>query len=84
LTNIARHAKADYVEISVDEVDTQLVLSIKDNGIGIDEEKINSSSLGLVSMRERANTFGGTFSIKALEDGGSMVSLTMPYIKEVT
>ena len=57
---------------------------IEDFDVGIDEEKIKSSSLGLISMRERANTFGGTFSIKALEDGGSMVTLIMPYNREVT
>ena len=84
LTNIARHAKADYVEISMNEIDSQLMLSIKDNGIGIDKEKINSSSLGLISMRERAGTFGGEFSIRALAEGGSQVTLNIPYSRGIT
>ncbi|OGT36157.1 MAG: hypothetical protein A2W28_12685 [Gammaproteobacteria bacterium RBG_16_51_14] len=84
LTNIARHAKADYVEISMNEIDSQLLLTIKDNGIGIDKEKINSSSLGLISMRERAGTFGGEFSIRALAEGGSQVTLNIPYSRGIT
>ena len=54
LTNIARHAKANNIQLSLNVEDKDLVLEIKDDGIGIQNEKITSpDSLGLIGMYER-------------------------------
>ena len=60
LTNVLRHAKATRVNIIIEEDGGEFALEVRDNGIGITEqEKTGLRSLGLMSMRERANLVGG-------------------------
>ncbi|MEE8321405.1 MAG: PAS domain-containing sensor histidine kinase, partial [Gammaproteobacteria bacterium] len=85
LTNVAQHANADQVKVSLARSDSQLVLTVKDNGTGIDEEKItSSSSLGLIGMRERTGALGGKIMIEKAEEGGTRLTLTVPYGGGVT
>jgi signal transduction histidine kinase len=82
LTNIARHAQATQVLTQLYEMDQQLVLKIKDNGIGITKERLNNTtSLGLLGMKERANMLGGNLSIIGLAEGGTEVTLKIPIEK---
>lgn len=67
LTNVARHAKASKVYLSLHETAGQITMQIVDNGIGI---KQRSSTVqqerrgwGLVNMRERVEMLGGAFTI---------------------
>ena len=62
LTNIARHAEATVVNITLDQDECNLVLSIADDGNGL-PVNLQSGGFGLVSMRERANSLGAKFSI---------------------
>jgi signal transduction histidine kinase len=82
LTNIARHSQATQVLTQLYEMDQQLVLKIKDNGIGITKERLNNTtSLGLLGMKERANMLGGNLSIIGLAEGGTEVTLKIPIEK---
>lgn len=79
LTNVARHAKATHVDVALGIANAQLILTVKDNGIGITEDKIVSSdSIGLIGMQERAGSFGGQVTIEKRKKGGTLVTLTMP------
>lgn len=79
LTNIARHAEATHVEVSLKRVGPDLVLQIIDNGKGIDEDKLSdNNSVGIIGMRERASVYGGTIDFKRVNSGGTEVKLTMP------
>jgi len=80
LTNVARHAQADQVEVSLSALDAQLVLRVEDNGIGIDnEEKISSEdAFGILGMHERCEAIGGKFQIEAIKGGGTWVICTVP------
>jgi len=62
LTNIARHAQATAVNISLDKENGHLVLLISDDGVGLPPE-LQSGGFGLVSMRERSNALGAKFTI---------------------
>ncbi|QKM65185.1 hypothetical protein DCO17_08025 [Polynucleobacter tropicus] len=62
LTNIARHAQATLVQITLDKDEHYLTLTISDNGIGLPAE-MQSGGFGLVSMRERANALGAKFTM---------------------
>lgn len=54
LTNVARHAGATRVTVSMKQVDRVLVLEVRDNGRGIAERELSDpGSLGLLGMRER-------------------------------
>lgn len=79
LTNIARHANATRVKVSLKEKGDKLLLQIRDNGKGITEEQVHSSrSLGLIGMRERAHSLGGELDIKGIPDKGTTIKVTVP------
>lgn len=79
LTNVARHAEATKVWVSLKEQSGNGILEIRDNGRGISQEEISSSkSLGLLGIRERALAFGGEFLISGTREQGTSVTLKMP------
>jgi two-component system sensor histidine kinase UhpB len=79
LTNVARHASATEVEISLSRENGSLVLEARDNGKGIPEDRISDSrSLGLVGMRERARSFGGSVAIRGRAGEGTTVTVEIP------
>ena len=79
LTNIHRHAKASVVKVCLNQKKTKISLIIKDNGIGIDESKINSStSFGLAGIRERVNSVNGNVSVRGIKGEGTVIKLTLP------
>jgi len=78
-TNILRHSRATEVNILIEDEDEEFVLEIRDNGTGITEdEKRGARSLGLLGMRERAHTVGGTVQITGVEGEGTIVSVHLP------
>ncbi len=79
LTNVIRHAKASSVSIKLHQSDRGVTMSIKDNGIGITKEQIESyRSLGLISMRERVKQFNGTIDISSKKDSGTKLVIFIP------
>jgi len=80
LTNVARHAAAKKVRISLLEEEDHLLLSIQDDGQGIDPQKLKKKerTLGLLGMKERAMTMGGTLSIKSATGEGVTLSIKVP------
>jgi len=76
LTNIARHSKANMVNVKLYVRNENIRLEVEDNGCGITEEQIQSlRSLGLLGMRERAMVWGGNVQIKAVEPRGTLVTI---------
>ena len=79
LTNVARHANATRVEVSLKKKADKLVLEVKDNGKGITEEQISDpKSFGILGMRERANSFRGEVKINGIRDEGTTVTVSIP------
>jgi len=79
LTNIARHAKAKNVTITMRYDAEHLYLVVRDDGIGIPMQKISDPhSMGLISMRERAVFLGGKLNITSQPMQGTIVSLQVP------
>jgi len=79
LTNVMRHAAASQVDVSLERKGDTLVLAVRDNGIGIKEERIfHSKSLGLVGIRERVLTLGGEALISGKPGEGTIVRVTLP------
>ena len=80
LTNVARHAKASHVCVNVIIENSWLLLKVKDNGEGIEDNKIyHSHSLGLIGIRERVHHFGGEVSIQGKRGEGTQLSVKIPY-----
>ncbi len=79
LTNVARHAHARSVAVSLVMQSDRLMLQVADDGRGIDDEQMrNPRSMGVLGMRERAAACGGWLTLKRADTGGTVVSLTMP------
>jgi len=79
LTNVARHAKADQVDIRLIKETSSLVLQVKDNGIGITEGQANhSKSLGLLGIRERVRLWEGKVTIRGVKGEGTEVYVQLP------
>jgi len=79
LTNVARHASATRVKVSLKEGDGQLVLQVRDNGKGITEKQIaHPKSFGLIGMRERARSWNGSIKIQGISGEGTIVTVSIP------
>ncbi|MCR6687115.1 PAS domain S-box protein [Pseudoxanthomonas sp.] len=78
LTNALRHAGARSIQLALDDDDGRgLSLRIDDDGRGF--EPGQARGLGLVIMRERAQSAGGQLHIETLPGGGTHIRLQLPY-----
>ena len=78
LTNVARHANATRVNVTLAEAES-LALKVEDNGRGIQESEFESPrSLGFLGLRERVLAFGGSIDVKGHEGKGTAVSVCIP------
>jgi PAS domain S-box-containing protein len=78
LGNIARHARATEVDISLVGKDGGIHLSLKDNGIGFNPLKVKKGGLGLSSMKERVYLVHGDFSIQSRPGQGTVIEVLIP------
>jgi two-component system sensor histidine kinase UhpB len=77
LTNVARHARASSVELSLDQVDSEVILRVADDGRGLPPEAL-ASATGIRGMRERAMLIGAHLSIATPGAGGTELVLRVP------
>lgn len=77
LTNIAKHAKATRVDVSVSFAPDEIVLQIADDGAGFDPNKTPKNHYGLINMRERAKKAGGEVAIESAPGQGTRVRLSV-------
>ncbi len=79
LTNVARHAGAAKVTVSLDVSSQTLTLIVSDDGRGIRAEEIQSSlSYGLLSIRERVHAMAGEVEISGNPGMGTTLRITIP------
>jgi signal transduction histidine kinase len=79
LTNIARHAAASRVDVTVELQGDVLVLLVRDNGKGFDiGHSLPSSAFGLLGIRERALLLGGEFEVSSVPRRGTTAVLRIP------
>lgn len=77
LTNIAKHACANQVTVSISHRKEQLHIEIKDNGLGFD---LNSKThgYGLLGMRERTQALLGSFTLSSTPNQGTEIYISLP------
>src|SRR5437660_543720 len=82
LTNVARHASATRVLVRFTISTQALELSVQDNGRGISDDALaDSRSLGLLGIRERATSLGGTVTITGAPGRGTTLTLSLPSLE---
>jgi NarL family two-component system sensor histidine kinase LiaS len=69
LANVARHSSATEVVVHACIENECVLLSVRDNGHGFDQDHVSGVGLGLRSMRERVETLGGSLTILSGEEG---------------
>lgn len=78
LTNIAKYAHATIVKVKIEDFNKQLMLSIVDNGEGIEFDKMqNPLSMGLLNMKERSKLIGATLAISSRLNVGTRIELNV-------
>ena len=80
LINVARHAKADQITLSLKRDDKVVRLIVQDNGSGIKswQDANRPGSHGLTIMRERAEAFGGDLKVSSAPESGTKVEASIP------
>ena len=79
LSNVGRHAKARSLDIRLGVEQGQLVISVRDDGIGAPAEAFEAATAyGVLGMRERARHFGGRIDIQSQVGEGSAFVLHLP------
>ena len=75
LANVARHAKASAVRVSVRAADGQVTVVVQDDGVGADPALARG---GLLNLRDRARDLGGTFEVRPGESAGTVIDWRVP------
>ena len=85
LFNAFKHASATMIDLSLSYFPEFVQVSIKDNGIGILDSKINklfTTGLGLFSIRERLRVKGGVIRVRSWPGKGTQITMTIPLDNE--
>ncbi len=83
LSNSLKYSKADTIQLSINDVN-ELTLSVKDNGIGFDQEsyrvrkEAGINSYGVENMENRVKLLGGSFSLKTKKGEGVQLEVSIP------
>ena len=82
LTNVARHAHASRVAVSIGKLPDAVRMEITDNGKSFDVERVlrarNHKHLGLLGMRERVEMVGGNLSVESAPGRGTTIGAEVP------
>jgi signal transduction histidine kinase len=80
LNNAVRHARAESITVGVDAADGVVTITVRDDGVGFDPaaRAIRERRLGLTSMRERAESLGGKFTVETAPRAGTTVRVEVP------
>jgi signal transduction histidine kinase len=83
LTNVAKHAKAACVSVTVDQADPATArLRVRDDGVGFDASNraqlLREGHFGLAGMRERASLVGGSLEVGSIPGHGTTIEVRVP------
>jgi signal transduction histidine kinase len=77
LTNIQKHAQATLVSIRGQSISEEIILEIEDNGRGFNPNRVHSG-YGLLGMKERVHSLGGSLKINSACDQGTCIEVKIP------
>gem|GEM_PF-1411341 len=83
ISNVIRHAGAEYAEVRARLADGELAITIRDNGKGIPDisgkNGGNGDGMGLRGMQERAAILGGTMTVTSARNEGTQLHIRLPF-----
>jgi signal transduction histidine kinase len=82
LTNIAKHAQASHVSVTVTKQDDLFFFRVEDNGKGFDVDEVldkdpRTKGLGLAAMYERTRMLKGSLDIWSQKGAGTLITFTV-------
>ena len=80
VTNALKHSNATEISIHLKRSDDHFAIEVRDNGIGIDRQRISAEGLGLRIMEHRCELIGGTFTVRPRKPGGTLVRCRIPTV----
>src|SRR5439155_686513 len=84
LTNIAKHARASRVDVAIEHRDSELAISVRDDGVGFSpQDSRKPNSYGLLGLRERAALLGGEARVTSAPGRGTHVEVRFPIALEM-
>jgi signal transduction histidine kinase len=87
LTNVARHAQASRVELSIQKLSGTACMEIRDDGKSFQVQRVlhprRNHRLGLLGMRERVEMVGGSFGVESARGRGTTVRAQIPLTNDV-
>jgi PAS domain S-box-containing protein len=78
VSNALRHGQPKHVHLNLLSLPEGLRLSIRDDGVGIQDGAAKGDGTGLHIMKHRAEQIGGVFEVASAEGGGTVVTCTVP------
>jgi signal transduction histidine kinase len=78
LNNVAKHARADRVDMVLERGPENVSLIIEDHGVGFNPSETAGAGLGLIGMRERASLVGAQLQIESTPGRGTTIILRIP------
>jgi signal transduction histidine kinase len=79
LTNVARHSNATQAEVALEQKGQTIFCTVSDTGVGFDVDKRSVGALGLIGIRERLNSVGGTLEIRSQPNQGTQLLIAIPF-----
>jgi signal transduction histidine kinase len=86
LANVARHARATRVGLTVSYMESEVALDVRDDGVGFDATapspaQPGQNGFGLVAMRQRIEDLAGTLQVESEPGGGTAISACVPTMR---
>jgi signal transduction histidine kinase len=78
LTNCAKHARAQRIEVSLTDHGDSVELIVADDGVGFNRERTSTAGLGLIGMQERVRELGGTVVVQSAPGQGTSIRVSIP------
>jgi signal transduction histidine kinase len=83
LANVAKHAQASRVGLTLSYMESEIALDVRDDGVGFDPILPDRDGFGLVAMRQRIEGLSGTLQVESEPDGGTAVSACVPTVRSL-
>ena len=83
LTNCARHAKASNIRITCHGSEHLVVVTVQDDGIGFDPQRLAGHGVGLRGVEERVRELGGKVTIFSHPQKGTLLRAEIPLAGEI-
>ncbi len=79
LANVARHAHATRVGLTISYMENEVAMDVRDDGVGFDPAG-NGHGFGLVAMRQRIAALSGSLQVESEPGGGTAISACVPTV----